>query len=90
MHADVYLLSAPNHRLDGIVDSIGYGVRPDADVFGKLDPTLPDVQRTLDWVHLASPFPVRIENRLAGLDLLRMGESADIIIRNKSVGAHPR
>jgi multidrug efflux system membrane fusion protein len=81
MHADVYLMSKPNQRLDGVVDSIGFGVTPDADVVGKLNPTLPDVQRTLNWVHLASRFPVRVKVTSPDADLLRMGESAVVIIR---------
>jgi multidrug efflux system membrane fusion protein len=81
MHTDVYLMSKPNQRLNGVVDSIGYGVTPDADIIGKLNPTLPDVQRTLNWVHLASRFPVRIKVTTPDRDLLRMGESAVVIIR---------
>ena len=60
MRADVYLLSMPNLRFSGVVDSIGFGVTPDPDMIGNLQPGLPDVQRTLNWVHLASRFPVRI------------------------------
>ena len=60
MPADVYVLSKPNVRFSGVVDSIGYGVTPNADVFGTLGPGLPDAQRTLNWVHLASRYPVRV------------------------------
>jgi multidrug efflux system membrane fusion protein len=64
MRADVYVMSKPNVRFSGVVDSVGFGVTPDADVVGRLTPGLPDVQRTLNWVHLASRFPVRarVEN----------------------------
>ncbi len=58
MKADVYVLSRPTVRFEGIVDSIGYGVTPDADVISNLGNGLPDVQRTLNWVHLASRYPV--------------------------------
>src|SRR6202795_4032699 len=34
MPADVYVLSEPNVRFAGVVDSVGFGVAPDADVFG--------------------------------------------------------
>src|SRR5271154_7458856 len=54
MPADVYVLSKPNVRFSGIVDSVGFGVTPSADDFGTLAQGLPDVQRTLNWVHLAS------------------------------------
>src|SRR5271169_4601820 len=60
MRADVYVMSKPNERFAGMVDSIGFGVTPDADVVGRLEPGLPDVQRTLNWVHLASRYPVRV------------------------------
>src|SRR6202451_453731 len=60
MKADVYVLSKPNLRFSGVVDSVGFGVTPDPDVFGRLGPGLPDAQRTLNWVHLASRYPVRI------------------------------
>jgi len=81
MKADVYLMSRPNLRFAGVVDSIGFGVTPDPDVIGHLQPGLPDVQRTLNWVHLASRFPVRVRVENPTLDLFRSGESAVITIR---------
>jgi multidrug efflux system membrane fusion protein len=48
MRADVYVMSKPNLRLSGVVDSVGFGVTPDADLIGRLAPGLPDVQRTLN------------------------------------------
>jgi multidrug efflux system membrane fusion protein len=81
MSADVYLLSEPNHSLHGTVESVGFGVTPDADVIGRLSPGLPDVQRTLNWVHLASRFPVRIRIDTPPEDLLRMGTSSVVTIR---------
>lgn len=81
MSADVYLMSDPGLRLQGLVESIGYGVTPDPSVLGKITPGLPDVQRTLSWVHLASRYPVRIriESPLSGR--MRLGESAVVVIR---------
>lgn len=81
MHADVYVLSQPNVRFPGIVDSVGFGVTPDPDLIGKLEPGLPDVQRTLNWVHLASRYPVRVRVQNPTEDLFRVGESAVVIIR---------
>jgi multidrug efflux system membrane fusion protein len=83
MHADVYVLSKPSVRLTGLVESIGFGVTPDADVVGRLQPGLPDVQRTLNWVHLASRFPVRVRVENAPPDLLRVSESAVVLIRGR-------
>ena len=81
MRADVYVLSRPNVRFSGIVDSIGFGVTPDPDVIGKLGPGLPDVQRTLNWVHLASRYPVRVRVENPSPESFRIGESAVITIR---------
>jgi membrane fusion protein, multidrug efflux system len=81
MRADVYVLSKPNIRFRGVVDSIGFGVTPDPDVIGTLQPGLPDLQRTLNWVHLASRYPVRVRVENPTPDLFRVGESAVITIR---------
>src|SRR3984893_18518055 len=81
MRADVYVLSTPNVRFSGIVDSVGFGVTPDPDVIGKLDKGLPDVQRTLNWVHLASRYPVRVRVENPTPELFRVGESAVVTIR---------
>jgi multidrug efflux system membrane fusion protein len=81
MHADVYIMSKPNERFEGVVDSIGFGVTPDADVFGRLEQGLPDVQRTLNWVHLASRYPVRVRVKDPPAELFRLSESAVVIVR---------
>jgi len=81
MTADVYLMSDPGLRMTGVVDSTGYGVVPDPSVLGKVTPGLPDVQRTLSWVHLASRYPVRIRIQPPPSDAVRLGESAVVVIR---------
>ena len=81
MRADVYVLSKPDARFAGVVDSVGFGVTPDPDVIGRLEPGLPDVQRALNWVHLASRFPVRVRVENPTPDLFRVGESAVVTIR---------
>jgi membrane fusion protein, multidrug efflux system len=81
MRAEVYVLSKSNIRFSGVVDSIGFGVTPDPDVIGTLQPGLPDVQRTLNWVHLASRYPVRVRVENPTPDLFRVGESAVVTIR---------
>jgi multidrug efflux system membrane fusion protein len=83
MRADVFLPSKPNVRLSGVVDSIGFGTTPDPDVFGRLEPGLPDAQRTLNWVHLASRYPVRVRVSNPPPGLFRVGESAVVVIRGK-------
>ncbi|HMD21388.1 MAG TPA: biotin/lipoyl-binding protein [Alloacidobacterium sp.] len=84
MKADVYVLSRPNIRYKGVVDSIGFGVTPDADVVGRFTQGLPDVQRTLNWVHLASRFPVRVRIEADPNDVFRLSESAVVVIHGES------
>jgi multidrug efflux system membrane fusion protein len=81
MRADVYVMSKPNGRFSGVVDSVGFGVTPDADVIGRFEQGLPDVQRTLNWVHLASRYPVRVRVENPAPDLFRVSESAVVVIR---------
>jgi multidrug efflux system membrane fusion protein len=83
MKADVYVMSKPNARFTGVVDSIGFGVTPDEDVFGRLQPGLPDIQRTLNWVHLASRYPVRVRVENPSPDLFRVSESAVVVMREQ-------
>ena len=83
MKADVYVLSKPEVRFSGVVDSIGFGVTPDPSVTGRLEPGLPDVQRTLNWVHLASRYPVRVRVKDPPPELFRVSESAVVIIRGR-------
>lgn len=83
MHADVYVMSKPDVRFSGVVDSVSFGVTPDPDRIGSLGPGLPDVQRTLNWVHLASRYPVRIRVENPPDDLFRVGETAVVTIRGR-------
>jgi len=83
MRADVYVMSKPNVRFSGVVESIGFGVTPDEDVIGRLQPGLPNVQRTLNWVHLASRYPVRVRVANPPAELFRVGESAVVLIRGR-------
>jgi membrane fusion protein, multidrug efflux system len=81
MRADVYIMSRSSTRFTGVVDSVGFGVTPDEDVIGRLAPGLPDVQRTLNWVHLAARYPVRVRVENPPPDLFRVGETAVVTIR---------
>ena len=82
MHADVYVLSRPNVRYEGIVDSVGFGVQPDTTLVGTFGGTgLPDVQRSLNWVHLATRFPVRVRILAAETEPFRLSESAVVVMR---------
>ena len=81
MTADVYVMSDPGLRFTGVVESTGYGVTPDPSIVGRITPGLPDIQRTLSWVHLASRYPVRIRIQSPSSDAIRLGESAVVVIR---------
>jgi multidrug efflux system membrane fusion protein len=81
MTADVYVMSDPGLRFTGVVDSTGYGVTPDPSLVGRIEAGLPDVQRTLSWVHLASRYPVRIRIQSPPSNAIRLGESAVVVIR---------
>jgi len=83
MRADVYVMSKPNLRFSGVVDSVGFGVTPDPDVVGRLEGDLPNVQRTLNWVHLASRYPVRVRVKDPPPDLFRVGQSAVVSVRGR-------
>jgi multidrug efflux system membrane fusion protein len=78
---DVFLMSDSHAALKGTVESVGYGVTPDPDVVGKLAPGLPDVQRTLNWVRLASRYPVRIRVVNPPPSMLRVGQVAVVVMR---------
>lgn len=86
MHADVYVLSRPNVRYDGIVDSVGYGVQPDSTLIGTFAPGLPDVQRSLNWVHLATRYPVRVRILAPETEPFRLSESAVVVMRPQRSG----
>jgi multidrug efflux system membrane fusion protein len=78
MEAEVYLLSYPGRRFRGVVQGIGWANRPDDATVG----VLPDVPRTLNWVRLASRFPVRILLEERDPDRpFRMSTSAVVTIR---------
>jgi membrane fusion protein, multidrug efflux system len=81
MTADVYLMSDPGFHYTGVVESTGYGVTPDPSLVGRITSGLPDVQRTLSWVHLASRYPVRIRIQSPPPDGFRLAESAVVVIR---------
>ena len=77
-HVDVYLLSHPNRRFSGHVESVGFGVLPED---GQLANGLPNIERTLNWVHLSARFPVRVRIEDPDPQLFRIGETAVTVVR---------
>ena len=77
-HVDVYLMGHPDRRFNGHVESIGYGVLPED---AALANGLPDIERTLNWVHLSARFPVRVRIDDPDPQLFRIGETAVTVVR---------
>jgi multidrug efflux system membrane fusion protein len=77
-HVDVYVMGHPDHRFAGHVESIGYGVFPED---GKLAGGLPNIERTLNWVHLSARFPVRVHIDDPDPELFRIGATAVTVVR---------
>ena len=74
MKAEVYLLSDPDRRFQGIVQGISPAVQSqedDVEIKG-----LPFVKRDLNWVRIAQRFPVRIEIENPDPGIFRMGTTA--------------
>jgi multidrug efflux system membrane fusion protein len=78
MHVDVYVMSHPDHRFNGVVESVGFGVFPED---GKVTDGLPNIERTLNWVHLSARFPVRVRVQDPDPAIFRMGETAVTVVR---------
>ncbi len=77
-HVDIYVMSQPSRRFDGTVKSLGFGVAPDDT---RLSNGLPDIEHTLNWVHIAARFPVRVRVQNPDPALFRIGETATTIVR---------
>jgi len=77
-HVDVYLMGHPDRRFNGVVESIGFGVFPED---GAVANGLPNIERTLNWVHLSTRFPVRVRVQDPDPALFRMGETAATVVR---------
>ena len=76
-HARVSVLGHPGTPLDGVVDSVGWGIFLD-DGSGGATQLLPTVNQTVDWVRLPQRFPVRIHvGDHPGLPL-RVGQTVSV------------
>jgi membrane fusion protein, multidrug efflux system len=76
-HVDVYLMAHPDQKFDGVVESVGFGVFPED---GRVAGGLPDIERTLNWVHLSARFPVRIRIQNPNPALFRIGATAVTVV----------
>lgn len=84
----VYLMSDTARRFTGVVDSVGYGVLPDDG--GVVQEGLPNVQRTINWVHVSQRFPVKIAVHDPDPELFRLGTSAVAILKRGDAAAFVR
>jgi len=75
---DVYVMGHPDRRFVGHVESIGHGVFPED---GNVAGGLPNIERTLNWVHLAARFPVRVHIDDPDPNLFRVGATAVTVVR---------
>lgn len=77
--AKVYLMSDTGRTFSGAVDSVGYGVLPEDGGFSIGG--LPRIERSLNWVHVAQRFPVKIRVDHPDLALFRIGTSAVAVLQ---------
>jgi multidrug efflux system membrane fusion protein len=75
---DVYLMGHPDRKFHGVVASVGFGVLPED---GRVVGGLPDIERTLNWVHLSTRFPVRVLIQDPDPALFRIGATAVTVVR---------
>lgn len=75
---DVYVMGHPDRKFSGHVESIGFGILPED---GKVAEGLPNIDRTLNWVHLSARFPVRVHVDDPDPKLFRIGSTAVTIVR---------
>ena len=69
---------ALDRRFNGFVESTGFGVFPED---GRVAGGLPDIQRTLNWVHLSARFPVRVHIQDPDPAVFRIGATAVTVVR---------
>jgi multidrug efflux system membrane fusion protein len=72
----------PERKFKGVVDSVGWGVLPDE---GGSAQGLPQVPKSINWVHVAQRFPVRIRVLEPAPDLFRIGASAVAVVAPAAV-----
>ena len=78
--ATVYALSSRDTEIKGVVEGIGWGVT--SKELLNLPITLPIVPKSLDWVRIQQRFPVRVRLIDPPADLMRIGASANTVIRH--------
>jgi multidrug efflux system membrane fusion protein len=72
--ATIWVMGHDEHPLQGVVESLGSGVRPE----GQAGPGLPEVDRNLNWVVVAQRFPVWVRLDHPDASFLRIGATASV------------
>ena len=81
--AVIYLMGNSKVSYPAVIESIGYGVTPtDGSIITS---GLPMVARSINWVHVAQRFPVRLRITSVRTDAFRIGASAVAVIKTQSV-----
>jgi multidrug resistance efflux pump len=78
--AIVTLMTYPDRPLEGVVDSLGWGIAQDDGSTGF--DLLPTISPTFEWIRLAQRVPVRIELRNVPEDIkLRVGTTGSVLVK---------
>jgi len=86
--AVVTLMSYPDRTLEGVVDSLGWGIAQDDGSTGS--ELLPNVAPTYEWIRLAQRVPVRIRLIDPPKDVqLRVGTTASVLVLTGEKAAAP-
>ena len=78
-HATVTLMTYPDKPIEGVVDSIGWGIaQQDGSTGFEL---LPNVNPTFEWIRLAQRIPVKIRlDKVPDDVMLRVGTTASVLV----------
>lgn len=86
--AVIYLMGNSKVSYPAVIESIGYGVTPtDGSIITS---GLPMVSRSINWVHVAQRFPVRLRITSVRTDAFRIGASAVAVIKTQPVPREDR
>lgn len=81
--AEIVVMTAPDRRWRGVVESIGAAVRPSDEIVFE---GIPVIRRKLEWVRVAQRFPVRLRIEGGDPEVFRMGASATVAIAPANAG----
>jgi multidrug resistance efflux pump len=86
--AVITLMTYPDQPLQGVVDSIGWGIHQSDGSSGP--DLLPDVSPTFQWIRLAQRVPVRVHLEAVPAEVkLRVGTTASVLVTTNSDPAKP-